>query len=386
MLWLTILNSFATGILWNGLGFITDSVYRFSETETYSLFIATGAAYTVTAFLAGSVLRRFAARLNARHAMQWIFVVQGGVAPLVYVGSSSTGLLAVALTTSMTGAALWPIVESYISAGRSAHEVRKTLGIWCIAWMASVTAVLLMMAPLQGGSGWLDPRLSVFCILPLSAVSLWIIRKVPDHPEHHHAEPETHDPRDRFLLASARALLPASYLLVGALSPLMPYLLARMDVSAHNQTPLTATWLGLRTMTAAALGVLAFWHGRWGTLLLGAALLAGGFALVVGVPSLIAIAVGLALFGIGHGIIYYTAIYYALRVGNAAVDAGGVHEALIGVGYVLGPLAGLAGHLLGGGGWTVLLLWFLLGVFAVPAALPWWRERRAKRRASVPGG
>lgn len=381
MLWLTILNSFATGILWNGLGFITDSVYRFTETETYTLFIATGTAYTLTAFLTGSVLRRFASRLNARRAMQWIFIIQGAFAPLVYVGSSSTGLLAVAMVTSMTGAALWPVVESYIAAGRSADEVRKTLGIWCIAWMGSVTGVLLLMAPLQGGSGWFDPRLSVFSILPLSALSLWIIRSVPDHPEHHHAEPEAHDPRDRALLASARALLPASYLLVGALSPLMPYLLERMSVSAHSQTPLTATWLGLRTMTAAALSMLAFWHGRWGTLLLGAVLLAGGFALVVGVPSLFAITIGLALFGVGHGIIYYAAIYYALRVGNAAVDAGGVHEALIGLGYVLGPLAGLLGHLLGGGGWTVALLWTLLGLFAVPAMLPWWRERREHRKA-----
>ena len=74
-------------------------------------------------------------------------------------------------------------------------------------------------------------------------------------------------------------------------------------------------------------------------MLLGAILLAGGFALVVGVPSLVAITIGLALFCIGHGIIYYAAIYYALRVGNAEVDAGGVHEALIGIGYVLGPLA-----------------------------------------------
>jgi len=383
MLWLTILNSFATGILWNGLGFITDSVYRFTETETYSLFIVTGAAYTLTAFLTGSVLRRFASRLNARRAMQWLFIVQGGVAPLVYVGSSSAGLLTVAVVTSMTGAALWPVVESYIAAGRSAQEVRKTLGICCIAWMGSVTGVLLVMAPLQGGSGVFDPRLSVFSILPLSALSLWIIRRVPDHPEHHHAEAQAPDPRDRALLASARALLPASYLLVGALSPLMPYLLARMEVGAHSQTPLTATWLALRTATAAALGMLAFWHGKWGTLLLGAILLAGGFALVVGVPSLLAITVGLALFGIGHGIIYYAAIYYALRVGNAEVDAGGVHEALIGLGYVLGPLAGLCGHLLGGGGWTVLLLWSLLGVFAIPALLPWWRERLSKRSASV---
>ena len=58
---------------------------------------------------------------------------------------------------------------------------------------------------------------------------------------------------------------------------------------------------------------------------------------------------------------YTASLYYALVVKNASVDAGGAHEALIGLGFVLGPVAGLVGGALakplgrdGGFFWAVL--------------------------------
>ena len=50
---------------------------------------------------------------------------------------------------------------------------------------------------------------------------------------------------------------------------------------------------------------------------------------------------GLVALGIGMATIYSGALYYALVVGQAEVEAGGTHEALIGVGYTVGPLCGL---------------------------------------------
>jgi MFS family permease len=54
---------------------------------------------------------------------------------------------------------------------------------------------------------------------------------------------------------------------------------------------------------------------------------------------------GLAVFGVGMGIVYSGAIYYAMEVGSAQVEAGGTHEALIGVGYTLGPALALVAAL-----------------------------------------
>ncbi len=65
---------------------------------------------------------------------------------------------------------------------------------------------------------------------------------------------------------------------------------------------------------------------------------------------------------------------------GAGIDAGGMHEALIGLGYVVGPAAGLCGFLLGGGGWTVAIVWGLLAIAAVPAVLPFFNSWTQKQK------
>jgi hypothetical protein len=377
---ITLLNSLATGVLWNGLGFVTEREFHFTEVETYLLYIAAGSVYALAAFWSGKIVRALGRRLSPRGVMALLFAAQAVVAPFVYLRGTSVGLIVVALVTSVTGAILWPIVESYVGAGRTPEATRRAIGRWCLVWMASVAAMLVLMAPLTQTDGWLTPRLAIAGILPLSIASIaalaWVAPQPPPHHEAHEAAPASYRPQ----LACVRIILPASYVLVGALSPLMPYLLSQLDLPLSSQTPLTAAWLSVRLGVVAIMAHAAFWHGRWGALLAGALALAGGFALVVGVKSVPALVLGLALFGAGHGIIYYAALYYALRVGSAQIDAGSVHEGLIGLGYVIGPAAGLAGSLLGGGAWTVGVIWSILGLVAIPALQPWLRERACSAR------
>jgi hypothetical protein len=48
------------------------------------------------------------------------------------------------------------------------------------------------------------------------------------------------------------------------------------------------------------------------------------------------------VFGVCSGLLYTAALYYALWIKNAAVEDGGAHEGLVGLGLALGPLTGLA--------------------------------------------
>jgi len=130
----------------------------------------------------------------------------------------------------------------------------------------------------------------------------------------------------------------------------------------------------------------SFWHGRWGTLLLGSLALFAGFAAVVLGPSLWLLLAGLAAFGVGMGVIYYAAIYYALSVGHAEVDAGGKHEALIGAGYTLGPLLGLLAFSVWegqAGARGLVIATYLVSIVAVVVSM---RAYLAARRARGPGG
>ena len=379
--WITFLNSIGTGVLWNGLGFVTQRDLKFSEVETTMLFLASGGVYAIAALASGRAVRALSRRMSPRGVLVALLLVQAAVCPLVYVGGTAVGIVTVVLVTSVTAALLWPIVESFVGGGRSGDAMRRAVGRWCIVWMAAVSVALLMMAPLMrsGNEHGLDARFAVFAVGPLSLASLISIPWLPKSPGMHADDRAAVPSGYRAQLASARILLPASYMMVGALSPILPYVLTSIDIAPAAQTPLTATWLMVRLAAVALLAHVAFWHGKWSSLLIGAALLAGGFALVVAAPALWSVAVGLSLFGIGHGIIYYAALYYALRVGSAEVDAGGTHEALIGVGYVAGPGAAMAGALLGGGPWIVGTTWICLGALAIPALLPWWRESHARR-------
>ncbi len=383
--WVTFLNSIGTGVLWNGLGFVTQRDLKFSEVETTMLFLASGGVYAVAALASGRAVRALAKRTSARGVLALLLLAQAAVSPLVYVGGSSAGIVTMVLVTSVTAALLWPIVESFVSGGRSGDAMRRAIGRWCIVWMAAVSAALLLMAPLMrsGNAEGLDARFAVFAVGPLSLISLLALPWLPKAPGAHVDDCASVPHGYRAQLASARVLLPASYMMVGALSPILPYVLTSIGIAPAAQTPLTATWLMVRLAAVALLAHVAFWHGKWSSLFVGAALLAGGFALVVAAPALWSVAVGLSLFGIGHGIIYYAALYYALRVGSAGVDAGGTHEALIGVGYVAGPGAAMAGAMLGGGPWIVGTTWICLGALVIPALLPWWREARARRISPV---
>lgn len=80
------------------------------------------------------------------------------------------------------------------------------------------------------------------------------------------------------------------------------------------------------------------------------------------------------------GIIYCAALYYAMAVGHADVDAGGKHEASIGLGYGVGPLCGLAAmQVLGetaGSGYQLLMLGL---VSAAAMGLIGWSWTKARR-------
>ncbi len=108
----------------------------------------------------------------------------------------------------------------------------------------------------------------------------------------------------------------------------------------------------------------------------------GGFALVVTATSLPLMLAGLGILGVGVGVIYYAALYYAMSVGRAAIDAGGTHEGLIGAGYACGPLAGLLGGVLapGRGAGIVGVVWTVTALGTIAALRPYLRARRRRRK------
>jgi hypothetical protein len=379
---LTFMASIGTGVIWNGVPFIAKHEFLFPESRTLQLYVVIGVIYVVGALAAGPVVRRAERVLSARSVLGLILLLQAVVCilPLVFTPERDPkgwSLWVVAAATSALSSFLWPIVESYITSGRHGGDMRSAIGWWNVTWTTAVAAGVIGMAPLMEAG---NPRLAIVGLGAFNVMALLALRWFQPWPGDHDESMSLAAITSEYplLLRAARVLLPLSYLLVGSLSPLMPYLLDRVQVGVKWETPATATWMLVRVVAIALMWRMAFWHGRWGTLLLGAMAMTGGFAAVVLAPNLLIMLIGLAVFGAGMAIIYYAALYYAMSVGRGAVDAGGTHEALIGAGYAIGPLASLIGAELGGPQAIVTMVWLLLFIGAIPAIRPYLAARRLR--------
>ncbi|MEM9065697.1 MAG: hypothetical protein AAGB51_09445 [Planctomycetota bacterium] len=349
------LNSLGTGPVTNGIFFLAREAYGFSEGMSFALGIALGVTFSSGAIAVGPALRALAHRLawlTSRGVLATLMVMLGLVnavpwfADYVGLGGPWTIWTLTMVYGALTGA-LWPITEAYLSGGRNGPLLRVATGRFNVVWSIAVVLSFWLMAPLVE-----DDPLGV--LLALSGVHLVCIGLLAWHPREPaaHVE-EIHEPHPKVyvsLLRSARFLHTSSYILLAALNPLLAIVLDRSGLKVEWQTPLASTWMASRVIAFVVMERTKGWHGKRWVVPAGASLLGLGFTgclvvpnLLSGTSQLVVLGISLALFGAGLGLVYSAAIYYAMSVGNAEVDAGGKHEALVGVGYTTGPMLMLIG-------------------------------------------
>ncbi|MBT8484395.1 MAG: hypothetical protein HKO59_13850 [Phycisphaerales bacterium] len=379
VLTVTFLVSLGTGVFWNAIGFIAKHGYDFSQARTLVLYLVMGVVYTIGASRAGRITRWCERWVGPRTLLAMVILIQSLLCVLPVVTEHVAALWIAVAGAAASSSIIWPLVESYMSAGRHGQEMRGAIGWFNLVWMSAVGVPLLLMPPiLAENAEWAVGGQAVANALAL--VPLFWFRASPGH----------HDPaivaehvggEYPLLLRCARILLPMSYVLNAALSPILPYRFEEIGAAIELETPATATWMYVRVAAMVVMWRVGFWHGRWGTLLLAGVTMTGGFAVVILAPTMAGVLAGLTVFGVGMGMSYYAALYYAMAVGHAQVDASGTHEALIGAGYSVGPAAGLVGAMLGGGAAIVGIVSGVVGIGAAFAWLPY-RVARRRRRAA----
>jgi len=377
VLGITFLGSVSGGAFWAGLFFVTAGAYHFSPARNLVLATILSAISTVAARASGRIAARWSPRRVLRAAIiVWALVaVLPGLAPGV-----EPVLWFAAVVGSAASAVLWPIVESYVSAGRHGARMRTAIGWFNVVWTPAAAVPLFVMPALASvGLAWSLGLAGVVNLLALA-----VSRTLPPSPGQHHPEDAraAMGPEYPWLARTSTWLLPASYVISTALLPILPFRLAAVGAGPRASI-VAAVWMAARFVTFFVMWRTGFWHGRWGTLLLGVAGLLGGMTAVLLAPSLPGVMVGLVLFGVGMGLTYYAALYYSLSVGHAAVDAGGTFEALIGLGSCVGPLLGLGGHALFGGEGaaeaTTVGLVFAVFAVAAPGLVRPYAEARRRR-------
>lgn len=336
---LTAFASIGTSVIWNGLPFIAKQYYGFDESENFSLFLLIGLLYIVCAFASGKLTEFVNKACSSRTLLALLLVIQGAVCVLPLLIESQWVVWVAGGVAGGCSAWLWPLVESYLVAGRHGQKMRCAIGYWNTVWMISVAIAMIAIAPLMESHASMAIVGLGFANL-IAVVPLYWFNSEP--AAHDETEAQEHVPDGyKPLLKGARILLPLSYIFNGVLAPILPFVLSRINVDVLMQTPIAAIWMFSRVFIVGVMAYFPFWHGRWSVLWGGMITMSLGLAVIFAAPSLPFLIVGLILFGIGMGVTYYAAIYYALALGRAEVEAGGTHEALIGGGYMVGPVIGL---------------------------------------------
>lgn len=339
--------SFSGTLLQRGAYFYTHQVLGFSQAQNLWLALLVGVTYVVGASASHPLSARFGERCTLSRILLGLIGVH-----LLIAAVPAASLLVVALSAiACLQGAMWPIFESYMSAGETPRNLGRVLSRYNMTWALSVP-LSLAFAGLIIASG--SPRL---LFLVGAALFGWIAsscRSFPERPAHleaDHAERPNAAVLDgyRRLLSASRLAMLLSYALMYVLAPLMPEIMKGVGLDTASAAR-AASLLDVARL-ACFVGLFAWsgWHSRKLPIFCAIAALPVGFTLVLLGSSLAPVVIGEVLFGAAAGLLYTAALYYAQVVQNASVDAGGAHEALIGLGYALGPAAGLVGTALSRG-------------------------------------
>ncbi|MGE5610626.1 MAG: MFS transporter [Bacillota bacterium] len=353
------LTSAAATLLIVGVFFYTEDQFGWGLQQNFLLATVQGMVYAVGALLAAVLTRRF----GRRHTLVVAYLAMALVAAGGLLTHSRTLVTAALLAYSFVVAITWPALESLVSSSTDDPQVMsRRLGIYNLVWAGTaVMALAVNGAIIQ----YYPP--GVF-LIPLivhtlcSGIIGWTAGQSagnaaeasPAAAEHPLAPAATLLAQRRLALWLSRLALPATYMVIYSLAALMPLLPAMEHLSTSTKTLVGSTWMAGRWIAFYVLGITTYWHSRPRLLLWGACAMLVAFLGTIIRPSdllgtaQISPAIDLAamiawqgVLGAALGLIYAGSLYFGMVLSQGSTEHGGYHEALIGLGSVLGPGVGV---------------------------------------------
>ncbi|MBI1785443.1 MFS transporter [Candidatus Sumerlaeota bacterium] len=386
--WLVLIAGFSSSYWSNFIWFHLKHNWGQSPTRNLVFNAGFGLLYTLGNLVAGRVSRRLPPRV----------MLMAGFGSLIFL----TSVCAYATSAEQVGFIIlahafiitwtWPNLEMLMSRGLHGLELGRAISHYNIAWALSASVSYALAGKLYA---WHPLTLfAIPCIFWFVTLGIvirfidepdkkgadWLRESDPPDgtktstPEEEGANPPPIDPLTLTRLRNqSRMGNMISYILISTMLPLMPSITARLGFSIAGATAFGAIWFIVRVGTFLFLGRWHGWHYRAG--LFHAALLIAVmmFGVVTLSSSVLAVGVAQAVLGLAIGVIYSSALFYSMH-GEAETSSAAIHEAIIGVGIMSGPLMAAAGGVIAGHfggdevraiGWTVLgiLSVFVVGLF-----------------------
>jgi MFS family permease len=338
-----------------GLPFYTHHRFGWNARDNFLLGTGQGVAYVLGALSAQPMALRWGRRTSLVALYAGLTLLGMAIAWTAVSGRASL-LVALVLVEMALVAATWPLLESLASAGASPEELSRQLGIYNITWaITGSLTVALSGTVIQYAAPW-----AFFVIVAgghLGALGLVLSlgddpRRLVERPTAARGavDPELFRQR-RLALWLSRISLPATYVIIYSLAPVFPSLPALGAFSPALATVLASVWLVGRAVAFVVTRQTTFWHTRPRLLLGASVVMLLAFLGTVVPPTLVGLPLGPVVgvmvaaqvaLGLSLGLIYAGSLYFGMVLSEGSTEHGGYHEALIGLGQVLGPGIGAA--------------------------------------------
>ena len=329
-------------------------IYRLKVPPSVTLWIAAGGGliYTFAAYFSGRLVDRWGAKrvLMAATASCVLIFLTGALAAC----RNSLALMAVVMfLLNILTTPSWPAIESALSRSPGTLRLGTRMMLYNLSWSSS-TFIAFFLTGLCGETlGWSTLFLVLGgCVLVILLMIAWwtipqsmILKEhTADHSEDGAVPLEPTKAGTLLMMAWIANLF--AYVSANAIVPLMPAVTKGLGI---NNTGV-ATAIGSIFMFARVIGfVLAWlWIGwryriRWKLTFVTIMLVSTYFLIISkNISELVVLQIVL---GLSLAMIYSGSLYYAMHLSRGSGHNAGIHEAVIGVGTVVGPaLAAMSGE------------------------------------------
>lgn len=353
------LNSLATTWYFYYVFFFLAARFGFGPRENLLFGIAHGAVYMFGSYCGGRLGQRRGYLGTVRLGFVGLFValVTGGLlerlpgagAPVI------AGQVAVMLLATAAVCLTWANLEALVSEGLGGRPLQRNLGLYNLIWAGGNAAAFFVGGALIEAFGygvifWLPAALMAVMGGLATAAGRGGVLEQAGPPLHGAvapaAERQQADAAPRAFLHMAWLANPCAYVAIAAAVPVLPALAARFELGTAAAGVFGSIWFFVRFVVFGLLWAWTGWHYRFRWLCAAYLALIAGFLGLFTLPTLATVAAAQVVFGAGIGLIYYSSLFYSMDVGDTKGEHGGIHEAALGAGILLGPLIGAAGKFL----------------------------------------
>lgn len=303
-----------------------------------------GGAWSLSAICSAVLCGRLSDRVG-RDRLMAMGATLGGLGTLsVLLIPKLPYLFAASILFGLSSALFWPSIEAKVADASEEHELGGRLSRFNMSWSSGSGAGTLLSGVLAEQNAALP-----FCVaaalflllgLRLTALLLWGEKEDPKRTRPVQATPHPPHREAAAFLFMARLVHFALTFSIGSIRWLFPKLAVTLGMRGATLGVALGMLTGSQVLVYFGMSRVRRWQYAFGALLLALFLPLAG--LLVAWSSTTAVGFGAAFFAVGlsGGMAFNMSLFYGVHGSHAKGGNAGLHEAIGGLGYMLGPLLG----------------------------------------------